>query len=98
MIGLISLPRPIDAELFVRTTLYATPRVGWIWTFDPGFLLGFDLGVQFKLSADRNVRLPPGRDRGHAEQRRQPRRAGRELPPAPASPAHRLDSLAPEGA
>jgi len=41
------------------TTWYATPRVGWIWTFEHGFLLGFDLGVQFKLSADRTVTVPP---------------------------------------
>jgi hypothetical protein len=42
------------------TTWYMTPRVGWLWTFARGFLLGFDLGVQIKLSADRTVTLPPG--------------------------------------
>lgn len=42
------------------TTWYATPRAGWIWTFEHGFFLGFDLGVQFKLSADRMVTVPPG--------------------------------------
>jgi hypothetical protein len=52
------------------TTWYATPRVGWMWTFDPGFLLAFDLGVQLKLSADRTVTVPaastPGiRDRAN---------------------------------
>ena len=41
------------------TTWYATPRVGWIWTFEHGFFLGFDLGVQFKLSADKTVTVPP---------------------------------------
>jgi hypothetical protein len=42
------------------TTWYATPRAGWIWTFDHGLFLGFDLGVQFKLSADKTVTVPPG--------------------------------------
>jgi hypothetical protein len=41
------------------TTWYATPRVGWMWTFDPGFLLALDLGIQVKLSADRAVTVPP---------------------------------------
>ena len=41
-------------------TWYATPRVGWIWTFERGLFLGLDLGVQFKLSADRTVTVPPG--------------------------------------
>jgi hypothetical protein len=39
-------------------TWYATPRLGWMWTFEGGFLLGVDLGVQLKLSADRNVTVP----------------------------------------
>jgi len=42
------------------STIYATPRVGWQWTFGPGILLGVDAGVQLKLGADRNVTLPPG--------------------------------------
>jgi len=41
------------------TTWYATPRVGWMWTFEPGFVVGFDLGVQFKLISDRTVTVPP---------------------------------------
>jgi hypothetical protein len=39
-------------------TWYVTPRVGWMWTFDPGFLLAFDAGVQIKLSADKTVTVP----------------------------------------
>ncbi|HEX4384611.1 MAG TPA: hypothetical protein VH083_16730 [Myxococcales bacterium] len=42
------------------TTLYATPRIGYLWTFGPGFTLGLDVGAQLKLSATRNVTLPPG--------------------------------------
>ncbi|MGZ6124728.1 MAG: hypothetical protein ACXWLR_07195 [Myxococcales bacterium] len=42
------------------TTWYATPRLGWLWTFEPGFLLAFDVGVQLKLVADRAVTVPPG--------------------------------------
>jgi hypothetical protein len=42
------------------TTWYATPRVGWMWRFEPGFEVSFDLGVQFKLISDRTVTVPPG--------------------------------------
>lgn len=41
-------------------TIYATPRLGYLWTFGPGVVLGLDVGVQLKLSADRNVTMPPG--------------------------------------
>lgn len=41
------------------TTWYATPRVGWMWTYEPGFVVAFDLGIQLKLSADRTVTVPP---------------------------------------
>jgi hypothetical protein len=41
------------------TTWYATPRVGWIWTLDRGFFLGFDIGIQLKLVADKTVTVPP---------------------------------------
>jgi hypothetical protein len=40
------------------TTWYFTPRIGWLWRFDPGLLLGFDLGVQLKLASDEVVKLP----------------------------------------
>jgi hypothetical protein len=42
------------------TTWYATPRAGWMWRFAPGFVVGFDLGVQLKLISDRTVTVPPG--------------------------------------
>jgi len=42
------------------TTWYATPRAGWLWTFDRGFLLGVDLGVQLKLAGDQTVTVPAG--------------------------------------
>ena len=48
-------PQTATADL---TTWYATPRVGWLWTFEPGFLLGLDLGIQLKLGADRTVTVP----------------------------------------
>jgi hypothetical protein len=50
-------PQQAVADL---STVYATPRVGWMWTMGPGFVLGFDLGVQCKLTGDRSVTLPPG--------------------------------------
>jgi hypothetical protein len=40
------------------TTWYVTPRVGWLWRFDPGLLIGFDVGVQLKLASDQTVVLP----------------------------------------
>jgi hypothetical protein len=40
-------------------TWYAAPRVGWMWAFDSGVILGVDLGVQLKLTADRTVTVPP---------------------------------------
>jgi hypothetical protein len=41
-------------------TVYATPRVGWLWTFGPGLTLGLDAGVQLKLSSTGNPVIPPG--------------------------------------
>lgn len=32
------------------TTLYLTPRLGWLWIWDSGFLLGTDFGVQIPIS------------------------------------------------
>jgi hypothetical protein len=49
-------PQTATADL---TTWYGTPRAGWMWTFEPGFVLGFDLGVQLKLISDRTVTVPP---------------------------------------
>jgi hypothetical protein len=40
-------------------TLYVTPRAGFLWTWQSGFLLGADLGVQFQLSSDVSTTLPP---------------------------------------
>lgn len=42
------------------TTWYGTPRVGWMWTFEPGFVVGLDVGIQLKLISDRTVTVPPG--------------------------------------
>jgi hypothetical protein len=41
-------------------TTYAAPRVGYLWTFGPGVVLGVDAGVQLKLSSDAQVSLPSG--------------------------------------
>jgi hypothetical protein len=40
------------------TNWYATPRIGWLWTFGRGFLLGADLGVQLKLTGAVTVKVP----------------------------------------
>ena len=51
--------RPATADI---KTIYATPRVGFLWAWSSGFLLGVDLGAQFKLSADQTVVIPPEAD------------------------------------
>jgi hypothetical protein len=38
---------------------FATPRLGWLWRFDPGFTIGFDLGVQLSLASSKTVVMPP---------------------------------------
>jgi len=43
-------------------TLYATPRLGFLWSWNSGFLLGVDGGVQLKLSSTQTVTLPPNAD------------------------------------
>jgi hypothetical protein len=42
------------------TSIYATPRLGYLWTFGPGIVLGLDAGVQLKLSKDQHVNMPAG--------------------------------------
>ncbi len=42
------------------TTVYATPRLGYLWTFGPGIVLGVDAGVQLKLSNEQHVTMPAG--------------------------------------
>jgi len=42
------------------TTIYATPRLGYLWIFGPGIVLGVDAGVQLKLSGTPQVNMPSG--------------------------------------
>ena len=51
----LSGPQTATAEV---TSWFVTPRLGWLWAYDSGFTLGLELGVQLKLSADRNVTVP----------------------------------------
>jgi hypothetical protein len=41
-------------------TWFLTPRVGWQWVWGSGFALGFDIGVQFTVSHQDTLILPPG--------------------------------------
>jgi hypothetical protein len=41
-------------------TLYLTPRLGWLWSWPSGLLLGVDGGVQITLSKDITTNVPPG--------------------------------------
>ena len=43
-------------------TIYLTPRVGLVWTWSSGFLLGVDGGIQLKLSSTQTVVIPPDAD------------------------------------
>jgi hypothetical protein len=40
-------------------TMYATPRIGYLWTLGP-IVLGMDAGVQLKLSSQQQISLPSG--------------------------------------
>ena len=40
-------------------TMYATPRIGYLWNLGP-VVLGMDAGVQLKLSSDPRISLPAG--------------------------------------
>lgn len=42
----VSLPLNLDVSLNLQSW-YATPHLGWMWIFDSGFCLGFELGVQW---------------------------------------------------
>jgi len=53
-----TLGQPQSAMLDL-TTWYVTPRAGWLWRWDPGFIVGFDVGIQVKLTSDEVVMLPP---------------------------------------
>ena len=37
------------------TTLYATPRLGWLAIWDSGLSLELDLGVQLPISSDAQI-------------------------------------------
>src|ERR1700687_477134 len=37
------------------TTFFVTPRLGWLWIWDSGFLLGTDFGVQIPVSSSLTV-------------------------------------------
>jgi hypothetical protein len=50
---------PVTGSVDIAT-IYATPRVGFLWAFDSGFLVGVDAGAQFKLSNDVKKDVPPG--------------------------------------
>ena len=40
------------------TTIYVTPRLGWLWILDSGISFGADLGVQIPLSYEYTVTPP----------------------------------------
>jgi hypothetical protein len=41
-------------------TTFINPRIGFLWTWDPGVTLGLNLGIQIPLSATSSSSLPPG--------------------------------------
>jgi hypothetical protein len=62
--GAVTIQTPAGASTGTADikTIYATPRVGLVWTWTSGLLLGVDVGAQFKLSADKKVFIPPEAD------------------------------------
>jgi hypothetical protein len=51
--------RPVSGSASVDTT-FVNPRLGFLWTFDPGFSVGIDAGVQVPLSSTVKTDVPPG--------------------------------------
>ncbi len=43
----VNIPTTVKVDI---NSLYVTPQLGWLWIWDSGFLLGFDLGVQVPIS------------------------------------------------
>ena len=41
-------------------TFYLTPRLGWLWSWPSGLLVGVDGGVQITLSKEITTNVPPG--------------------------------------
>ena len=59
--GAITVQRygTLSESLTVDTT-FVNPRLGCLWTFEPGFSIGIDAGVQIPLSTSSSNTLPAG--------------------------------------
>ncbi len=49
-----------DARVFPFQGPFVNPRIGLLWTFEPGFTVGIDAGIEFPLSSSTSTTLPPG--------------------------------------
>jgi hypothetical protein len=47
-------------EALTINTTFLNPRLGFLWTWDPGITLGIDAGAQFPVAAKASSTLPPG--------------------------------------
>jgi hypothetical protein len=47
-------------EAVAVDTTFVNPRLGFLWTWDPGVSLGIDIGVQVPVSTASSSSLPPG--------------------------------------
>jgi hypothetical protein len=50
---------PVHETLTVDTT-FLNPRVGFLWTWEPGITLGIDAGAQFPVAVKMSTTLPAG--------------------------------------
>lgn len=47
-------------EALTINTTFLNPRIGFLWTWDPGITLGLDFGAQFPVASKVSSTLPPG--------------------------------------
>lgn len=48
------------AEDVTVDTTFVNPRLGFLWTFEPGFSIGIDAGVQIPVTSNTSTSLPSG--------------------------------------
>jgi len=51
---------PAVNESMSMDSTFVNPRIGFLWTWEPGISLGVDIGVQIPVSTTSSSSLPPG--------------------------------------
>lgn len=50
----------VRSESLAVDTTFVNPRIGFLWTYPPGFSIGIDAGAQIPLTTGSSNSLPPG--------------------------------------